>query len=161
LKRPFRIPLPLLLRTLLAFAGALPWVLAAFGQGAQGMRPLFRSFCHQMPERSLWFFGAPMVVCSRCAGIYAGMVLGAVLPPPRFILRRGRAIVWIAASALLLDVIVQNYIAHTVIHALRLATGLAAGWAGCSFALGAIDEERRTYRSLPQGQPEKGAFHEG
>jgi uncharacterized membrane protein len=155
---------PFLLRALLAFVGTLPWALVAFGHGAQSLRPLFRGFCHQMPDRSLAFFGATMAVCSRCAGIYAGIALGAVLPPPRVILRHGRAAVWIAASALLLDVMVQNYIAHTTIHALRLATGLAVGWAGCAFALGAMDEESRAHRSLPplpQGPPEKGVFHEG
>jgi uncharacterized membrane protein len=145
LRRRFRISLPFLLRALLAFVGALPWAFVAFaafaasGQRAHYLRPLFGTLCHQMPERCMVFFGAPMVVCSRCAGVYAGMALGAVLPPPKFILRHGRAIVWIAASALLLDVIVQNYMAHTVIHALRLATGLAAGWAGCAFALAAVE----------------------
>jgi uncharacterized membrane protein len=143
--RRFRISPTFLLRALLAFVGALPWAFAAFaafapfGRCAHGLRPLFGSFCHQLPERCLVFFGAPMVVCSRCAGVYAGIALGAVLPAPGFVLRRGRAVVWIAAAAMLLDVVVQNYMAHTVIHALRLATGLAAGWAGCAFALAAVD----------------------
>jgi uncharacterized membrane protein len=26
--------------------------------------------CHQLPERSLWIFGAPMGLCSRCVAIY-------------------------------------------------------------------------------------------
>jgi uncharacterized membrane protein len=155
LRRRFRIPLPRLLRALLAFVGALPWAFVALGRYAHGLRPLFGSFCHQLPDRSLWFFGAPMAVCSRCAGIYAGIALGAALPPPRLILRRGRAVVWIAASALLLDVMVQNYVARTAIHPLRLATGLAAGWAACAFALGAVEGR------VGGAPPPKTAAHEG
>ncbi len=46
--------------------------------------PLFRFFgyiCHQMPERSLHAYGAPMAVCSRCFGIYAGLLVGVAIYP--------------------------------------------------------------------------------
>jgi uncharacterized membrane protein len=35
--------------------------------------------CHQRPGRSFHLWGAQFPVCARCAGLYAGSVLGAVL----------------------------------------------------------------------------------
>jgi len=32
--------------------------------------------CHQIPERSFHLDGAPVAVCARCLGLYAGGVLG-------------------------------------------------------------------------------------
>jgi len=37
-----------------------------------------RLICHQRPERSFFLFGAPLAVCARCAGIYAGAALMAI-----------------------------------------------------------------------------------
>ncbi len=45
---------------------------------------LYRGFsvvCHQMAERSFHFHGHQLGVCSRCAGIYGGFVLGLALYP--------------------------------------------------------------------------------
>jgi len=41
----------------------------------------FSAVCHQIPERSFYFHGYPMGVCSRCASIYAGFVIGLLLYP--------------------------------------------------------------------------------
>jgi len=41
----------------------------------------FSAVCHQMPERSFYFHGHPMAVCSRCASIYTGFVIGLLLYP--------------------------------------------------------------------------------
>ncbi|MEP7304710.1 MAG: DUF2085 domain-containing protein [Acidobacteriota bacterium] len=38
-----------------------------------------RLVCHQRPERSFYLFGAPLAVCARCAGIYAGAALMAMV----------------------------------------------------------------------------------
>jgi uncharacterized membrane protein len=38
-------------------------------------RALFAGVCHQSPDRSLWLGATSMIVCSRCAGIYAGLAL--------------------------------------------------------------------------------------
>jgi uncharacterized membrane protein len=37
--------------------------------------------CHQAPERSFYFHGHPMGVCSRCVSIYAGFIIGLSLYP--------------------------------------------------------------------------------
>src|SRR5258708_567289 len=38
-----------------------------------------RLICHQRPERSFFLFGAQLPVCARCAGIYAGAAVTAVV----------------------------------------------------------------------------------
>ena len=39
--------------------------------------------CHQLPERSYQLWAAQMPVCARCAGLYAGAVIGAVASASR------------------------------------------------------------------------------
>jgi uncharacterized membrane protein len=41
----------------------------------------FSAVCHQTPERSFYFQGRQMGVCSRCASIYAGFIIGLLLYP--------------------------------------------------------------------------------
>jgi uncharacterized membrane protein len=81
-----------------------------------------------------------MVVCSRCAGIYAGMALGALTPPLGFMARRGRTIVWTAFSLAAFDVAATYFSLYPLNHAVRIATGAFAGWAACAFVLGTIAE---------------------
>ncbi len=46
--------------------------------GAGTLRALLSMFCHQEPSRCFWVAGAPMCLCHRCVGIYAGIALGAL-----------------------------------------------------------------------------------
>ncbi len=39
----------------------------------------YHTTCHQLPDRSLFVFGYPMAVCSRCFAIYAAFLLGGIL----------------------------------------------------------------------------------
>lgn len=69
---------------------AAPWLMAerrplASAALYQGLSAV----CHQMPERSFYFRGFPMGVCSRCASIYAGFVVGLLLYPLARDLREG------------------------------------------------------------------------
>src|ERR1041385_8256533 len=46
--------------------------------------PLYHFFsfiCHQIPERSLHIEGEQLAVCSRCFGVYFGLVLGFAVYP--------------------------------------------------------------------------------
>ncbi len=46
--------------------------------------PLYRFFsfiCHQIPERSFHVDGEPFGVCSRCFGVYFGLVFGFAIYP--------------------------------------------------------------------------------
>jgi uncharacterized membrane protein len=61
---------------------AAPW-LATHGHpiAAYAIYAGFKPACHQLPERSFYLFGAPLAVCARCTGIYAGAVLGVAAFP--------------------------------------------------------------------------------
>ena len=77
-----------------------------------------------------------MAVCSRCAGLYAGIAVGALLPPLAFMSRRGATVVWVAFFVLLTDVLLGNWM--PINHSARLATGAAAGWAMSAFMFGCL-----------------------
>ena len=62
-------------------------VLAPIGKGA-GLHslasPLYTFFsyiCHQIPDRSFYLFGEQFGVCSRCFGVYAGILIGVLAYP--------------------------------------------------------------------------------
>lgn len=40
------------------------------------LKKLFKYLCHQIPDRSYFFSGEPLYVCSRCLGIYTGFLAG-------------------------------------------------------------------------------------
>jgi len=122
---------------LLAFVGVMPWTFIAFDSSL--FHPIFKSFCHQLPERSLFFFDTQMVVCSRCAGIYSGIALGAITPSLGFMKRFGYATVWTALSIALLDYILQNFFLHSMNHASRMITGAMAGWAVTALLFSSIE----------------------
>ena len=138
---PSRWALPAL-SALLVAAGLVPWLLALQPEWSRLLFPVFRSLCHQRPERTLTILGAPMVVCSRCAGIYLGLVLGVALPLPRRSLARGRALVIAAIALATLDVLTQDLGLHAPFHPVRLATGLLLGWSGCAFMIGTLRRPR-------------------
>ena len=61
---------------------AAPWLMAEkhFLTSASVYQG-FSVVCHQNPERSYYFHGYPMGVCSRCISIYAGTIIGLLLYP--------------------------------------------------------------------------------
>ncbi|MDH3492226.1 MAG: DUF2085 domain-containing protein [Acidobacteriota bacterium] len=61
----------------------MPAVLAANGSGAAatGLYSFFGYICHQLPDRSFHIFGHKLGVCSRCCGVYFGLVLGVLIYP--------------------------------------------------------------------------------
>jgi uncharacterized membrane protein len=46
---------------------------------AYGAYAIGSIICHQLPARSFHLWAAPLPVCARCAGIYAGAAVAAVL----------------------------------------------------------------------------------
>ncbi|MDM7922859.1 MAG: DUF2085 domain-containing protein [Pyrinomonadaceae bacterium] len=52
--------------------------MAAFGES---LFAFFGYLCHQIPERSLHFDGGQFGVCSRCFGVYAGLLIGLAAYP--------------------------------------------------------------------------------
>jgi uncharacterized membrane protein len=129
------------LAALLISAGLLPWLLALRPAWSRALFHVFRTICHQRPERTLTILEAPMVVCSRCAGLYLGLAIGVVLPLPRRLLPHGRALVIASVAMATLDVLTQDLGLHAPFHPVRLATGVLLGWSGCAFMMGTL---RRT-----------------
>lgn len=134
------------LRATLLASGLFPWAIALLGLSAVFF-PQFRALCHQRPERTLLIFGAPMVVCSRCAGVYAGVALGALVPLGARLVDRGRALVLAAVALAVVDVATQDLGLHAPFHPTRLATGLLMGYAASAFMVGWLVREARQRRA--------------
>jgi hypothetical protein len=124
---------------LLLSIGLLPWALAWLGAATELWRPAFAVFCHQLPERSLSLHGHDMVVCSRCAGIFAGLSLGALLPLSRKLLPHGRVLVIAAIALNLAQAASQLALPHW--HGPRLICGLAFGWTATAFFIASLRAE--------------------
>ncbi len=81
----------------------------------------FSFICHQDPARSFWIAAAPMAVCARCLGIYAGAAVGAWVRIPH---ARALRFLAVALAVNVLDVLVE-------------AAGLLGNWPAARFGLGA------------------------
>jgi hypothetical protein len=79
----------------------------------------FSVACHQDLDRSFWLFGAPLAVCARCIGIYAGAAAGVWLRLP------WRAALGVFAFAAALNAM-DALLGFTGLW-LRLALGMALG----------------------------------
>lgn len=117
-----------LIRIALVLGGALPYLAFAFDGGPRWLERWFRFQCHGRAERTLAFGGHPMPVCSRCLGIYTGLLLVGAVALPRLSPRARRAWIVGAAVAMVLEVWIQDSTGHAPIHALRLLTGLLLAW---------------------------------
>lgn len=107
--------------------GLLPWVFSIVPALTE-FAYLFAPMCHQRVERTLILNGSLMVVCSRCAGIYAGFAFGAL---SGFSLRSFpwfRQLMWIAMGIMLLDVVTQDLGLRPLWHATRMGSGLLLGF---------------------------------
>lgn len=142
-------------RASFALAGGLPWALP-FARAKLSAGPIwplldamYLPFCHRRPERTLAFWGEPMPLCSRCAGIALGLALGAVIAWPSPSLRVTRLLALVAVLLMLVDIVTQDLGLHPVWHASRLGTGVLAGYI---FAIGLVAAIRRE-RSAPMSAP--------
>ncbi len=62
----------------------LVWVgsiVAAPLLGLSSVYSFFSYLCHQIPERTLHLAGHPLAVCSRCFGVYFGLIAGIAAYP--------------------------------------------------------------------------------
>jgi uncharacterized membrane protein len=136
--------LPGVARAAFVTAGLLPWMLPLLrawlplGSAGAALDGIFVTMCHRIPERTLTLAGVAMPLCSRCAGIFAGVAVGALAVWPRISSRAWRWVITAAAGSMVLDVATQDFGIHPVWHAARLATGFAFGYAlaaACILAL--------------------------
>jgi uncharacterized membrane protein len=84
--------------------------------------------CHREAGRSLSVLGGVLPVCSRCAGIYFGLGLGALIARPR--LGAWPLRIWVAAAAvvMLLDITTELTGLRPAWTPLRLMTGIALSY---------------------------------
>ena len=140
-------------KIVLAFIAAIPTVILgaatlctwAVGQGASMQwRLLFRLMCHGRMERCLELFGAPMPICARCVGIYAGMLLGILafwaIPLLREKVMRTVALVCVVPLAI--DGLTQLSGLRESTNELRVATGIVAGLAFGLWILSAVERRK-------------------
>jgi uncharacterized membrane protein len=104
---------------------------------------LFIPICHRIPARTLSIAGVAMPLCSRCAGIFAGLAVGALCPWPRLRLRSARIAISVAGLVMLIDVLAQELAWHPLWHSTRIATGVLLGHVMACTLFAAIRRERR------------------
>ena len=127
--------LPRVTRAGFIVVGVLPWVLPfarallPLGRAGELLDLFFLPMCHRLPERTLALASVSMPLCSRCAGIFAGLALGSLLQLPRVEIARWKILVVVAGALMLLDVVTQDLGVHPVWHATRIASGLLFGYA--------------------------------
>lgn len=112
-------------RILLGGVGLLPWIMA--GSSSALLEAAFGTTCHRLPERSLVLGGVQMLVCSRCAGIYLGLLCGAVLPAGRWVARHSWPLALSVSLPMLVDVLTQDLGLRASWHPARLVTGWLLG----------------------------------
>ena len=147
-------------RIVRAVAGAVPALILAaavlctwvISQGASiRWRMLFRMMCHGLEQRCLLLWGVPMPICSRCVAIYAGLLAGLALFSV-FRNVRERTARWVAAVAvapLAIDGLTQLAGLRESTNELRIATGLAAGFAFGFWLLAAVEHGAERASSAP------------
>jgi uncharacterized membrane protein len=142
MKRDTKIVLAFIAAIPTAILGASALCTWAIAQGASlQWRMLFRLMCHGKIERSLELFGAPMPICARCVGIYAGMLLGILAFGAIPLLRERvmRVVAFVAVTPLAIDGLTQLSGIRESTNELRIATGIVAGFAFGLWILSAVE----------------------
>jgi uncharacterized membrane protein len=120
-----------------------PWLASNEHVFSSGLIYLFFSkICHQIPERSFFIFGKQLAVCSRCAGLYLGFLVGAILYPTLFKYNRD----WIPSRKLFILplILISIDILIRVLHlaentfASRFSTGIILGASTALFVVPGI-----------------------
>jgi uncharacterized membrane protein len=131
----------------------VPPVLAANG-GTSSATPFYKFFsfiCHQMPDRSFHILEHQFAVCSRCFGVYFGLLAGLagyplirkvddIEPLPRIWLFASMVPIAIDWSLGVLGIWENN-------HASRFITGLILGFACAVYIVPALVEIVRNFSS--------------
>jgi uncharacterized membrane protein len=115
-------------------------ILAVYGIGSL--------VCHQLSERSYHLWSAQMPVCARCAGIYAGAVIGVIASVCRTatVAARARqlgprAILALAVTPTLITLIYEWTTGDMPPHALRAAAGVPVGLVVAWLVVAAADNQ--------------------
>lgn len=115
-----------------------------FTAAASPVYAFFSYICHQTSERSLYLFGYQMAVCSRCFGVYFGLLAGILVYPlwrsmdeiepiPRFWL-------FLSLAPISIDWSLTVFGIWENTHPSRLLTGLILGAACATYIVPALVE---------------------
>lgn len=149
-------------RGALVFIGLLPWVLPfararlPLGEVGTALDRVFFTMCHRRPARTLFFEGVAMPLCSRCAGIFLGVALGAVIGRPLVSVRAWRWAFAVACALMIADVVTQDLGLHPVWHPTRIVTGVLVGYGMVIGFLSALARDASHDGELRRGQPRSG-----
>lgn len=114
----------------------LPWLQCAMGWPVfDWVDAVLGLQCHRLEGRVLSVMGEPMAMCSRCAGIYAGIGLGAALARPRWSPKVTSWVVAGAAAGMMLEAASEAMGLIGVLHPIRLVTGVVLSWPVSSLAV--------------------------
>lgn len=136
-------------RASFVLGGALPWGLpvasAKLPLGPLGvlLDGMFFLMCHRRPERTLLLTGVPMPLCSRCAGIALGLLLGGLIAWPSPSARATKIAAVAAGVLMVVDVVTQDLGIHPVWHWSRITTGVLLGYVLAVGLFGLIRRELR------------------
>lgn len=130
------------------------WVLAivaapvllkdGYGGVSGAIYGFFSHICHQLPERSFWLDGHQFAVCSRCFGVYFGLLAGlAAYPLWRSILNTEplpRIWLFLSLIPIGIDWSLGVFGIWENTHLSRFTTGLILGVACATFIIPALVE---------------------
>jgi uncharacterized membrane protein len=91
--------------------------------------------CHQNFEKCLTINGIQMLVCARCAGIYSGALIAAVIFLVVTYSFSTMKLFLLALLLMLLDVVFTNLLIYTYIKPFSFITGLFVGSTGYTIIL--------------------------
>jgi uncharacterized membrane protein len=129
--------------------GGLPWLRALANRELPtsvrlAIDQAFSALCHHLPDRTLVVRGEAMCVCSRCAGLYAGVAIAGMWAfaraskrPPALKLAFHVGLVLMIA-----DIVTQDWSLHPPWHPVRVATGVWVGGALAAWMLREIEDQR-------------------
>jgi uncharacterized membrane protein len=102
------------------------------GEGIyNGLDPI----CHQYPTRSLWLFGRPLGLCTRCLSGYLGVLLAVLFWRNSMPLRK-RALIGVPVFAVsVIEPLFQFLTSYQSSNATRFVLGAAGGIALCLLLL--------------------------
>jgi|ETNmetMinimDraft_22_1059887.scaffolds.fasta_scaffold00006_13 uncharacterized membrane protein len=124
-------------------------IMAAAALGWGFLDPILAPLCHQQSDRCFSIEGNAMIVCSRCLGIYLGLMIGCLAHSfrPAFIACMGRLLV-VALALNGGDALVEWLGVYENLRWLRLALGSVLGAAIAAFVFSRTGKspEKRSFR---------------
>ncbi|MCU7490213.1 MAG: DUF2085 domain-containing protein [Ignavibacteria bacterium] len=97
--------------------------------------------CHQITEKTIFILGRPLLVCSRCFGIYAGLFAASLFSLFISVKRplRKKYLIF-AGIPMLLDVMLYSVNIYNYSKITAFLTGLLLGSVGFFYILGAFEK---------------------